>query len=147
MVDTAQGSRSSDESYYVDGLSIATDVVDTEEEKGDIFCTVYVNGKHLKHIFEWNGQHYFVLVDSYSGWFEIDLLRDMTSTTVITKLKQHFSVHGCPHLLLSDNGAQYTSQQFKDFASTWDFVHSTSSPEFQQSNGLAEKAVSSERSC
>ena len=69
-------------------------------------------------IFEWNGQHYLVLVDSYSGWFEIDLLRDMTSTTVITKLKRHFSVHGCPHLLRSDNGAQYTSQRFKDFAST-----------------------------
>ena len=33
VVDTAQGSSSSDESYYVDGLSIATDVVDTEERK------------------------------------------------------------------------------------------------------------------
>ena len=67
----------------------------------------------------------------------------MTSTTVITKLKWHFSVHGYPHLLLSDNGAQYMSQRFKNIASTWDFVHRTSSPEFQQSNGLAEKAVSS----
>lgn len=24
-------------------------------------------------LFEWNGQHYLVLVDSYSGWFEVDL--------------------------------------------------------------------------
>ena len=48
MVDTAQGSSSSDESYYVDGLSIATDVVDTEEEKEEIFCKVYVNAKPLK---------------------------------------------------------------------------------------------------
>lgn len=94
-------------------------------------------------MFEWNGQHYLVLVDSYSGWFEIDLLRDMTSATVITKLKRHFSVHGCPHRLLSDNAAQYTSQRFKDFASAWDFVHVTSSPEFPQSNGLAERAVRS----
>ena len=94
-------------------------------------------------IFAWNGQQYLVLVDSYSGWFEIDLLRDMTSTTVIKKLKRHFSVHGSPHLLLSDNGTPYTSQRFKDFASTWDFVHVTSSPEFPQANGLAEKAVSS----
>ncbi|KAJ8349022.1 hypothetical protein SKAU_G00276110 [Synaphobranchus kaupii] len=79
-------------------------------------------------IFEWNGQHYLVLVDSYSGWFEIDLLRNMTCTTVITKLKWHFSVHGSPHKLISDNGAQFTSQRFKEFASTWDFVHVTSSP-------------------
>ncbi|KAL7865172.1 hypothetical protein SRHO_G00104190 [Serrasalmus rhombeus] len=94
-------------------------------------------------IFEWHGKHYQVLVDSYSGWFEIDLLRDMTSSTVISKLKRHFSVHGTPHTLFSDNGRQYTSQHFKDFAKQWDFVHSTSSPEFPQSNGLAERAVRS----
>lgn len=50
-------------------------------------------------IFDWNGQHYLVLVNSYSGWFEIDQLRDMASTTVIRKLKRHFSVHGSPYLL------------------------------------------------
>src|SRR4029434_8689954 len=36
-------------------------------------------------IFEWNGQHYLVIVDSYSGWFEIDLLRDLTDNTVIDR--------------------------------------------------------------
>uniref|UniRef100_A0A8C5HEF5 Gypsy retrotransposon integrase-like protein 1 n=1 Tax=Gouania willdenowi TaxID=441366 RepID=A0A8C5HEF5_GOUWI len=94
-------------------------------------------------IFDWHGKHYHVLVDSYSGWFEIDLLRDITSAAVITKLKRHFSVHGTPHILLSDNARQYTSQQFKDFAKQWDFKHTTSSPEFPQSNGLAERAVRS----
>ncbi|KAL7837377.1 hypothetical protein SRHO_G00270880 [Serrasalmus rhombeus] len=64
----------------------------------------------------------------------------MTSSTVFSKLKRHFSVHGMPH---SDNARQYTSQHFKDFAKQWDFVHSTSSPEFPQSNGLVERAVRS----
>ena len=80
-------------------------------------------------IFEWNGQHYLVIVDSYSGWFEIDLLRDLTANTVITKLKRHFSVHGSPHKLISDNGTQFTSQRFTDFALAWDFSHVTSSPD------------------
>ena len=62
---------------------------------------------------------------------------------VISKLKRHFSVHGTPHTLLSDNATQYTSQHFKDFARQWDFTHVTSSPEFPQSNGLAERAVRS----
>lgn len=92
-------------------------------------------------IFEWNGQHYLVLVDSYSGWFEIDLLRDLSSSTVITKLKRHFSVHGSPHKVLSDNGTQFTSQRFQEFAAAWDFTHITSSPEYPQANGLAERAV------
>ncbi|RXN21973.1 Transposon Ty3-G Gag-Pol poly [Labeo rohita] len=94
-------------------------------------------------IFEWNGQHYLALVDSYSGWFEIDLLRDLSSSTVITKLKRHFSVHGSPHKVLSDNGTQFTSQRFKEFAAAWDFTHITSSPEYPQANGLAERAVQS----
>ena len=94
-------------------------------------------------ILDWHGKHYQVLVDSYSGWFEIDLLRNLTSSTVISKLKRHFSVHGTPHTLITDNAGQYTSQHFKDFAKQWDFTHTTSSPEFPQSNGLAERAVRS----
>nr|XP_061787661.1 uncharacterized protein K02A2.6-like [Nerophis lumbriciformis] len=94
-------------------------------------------------IFEWRGQHYQVLVDSYSGWFEIDLLQNITATAVISKLKRHFSVHGTPHTLLSDNARQYKCEQFRKFAEEWDFIHTTSSPEFPQSNGLAERAVRS----
>ncbi|KAK7907206.1 hypothetical protein WMY93_015818 [Mugilogobius chulae] len=94
-------------------------------------------------IFDWHNQQYLVLVDSFSGWFEIDLLRDLTSATVIGKLKRHFSVHGAPHTLITDNGRQFTSQRFKDFATQWDFTHVTSSPEYPQSNGLAERAVRS----
>ena len=94
-------------------------------------------------IFEWHGKRYQVLVDSYSGWFEIDRLRDVTSSTVITKLKRHFSVFGTPHTLISDNAGQCASRHFKDFAKQWDFVHITSGPEYPQSNGLAERAVRS----
>lgn len=85
-------------------------------------------------MFEWHGQQYQVLVDSYSVWYEIDLLRDTTSAAVITKLKRHFSVHGMPHTLISDNTRQYSSQRFKDFAEQWDFIHVTSSPKYPQSS-------------
>ncbi len=62
---------------------------------------------------------------------------------MIRKLKRHFSVHGTLHILISDNDRQDTSQQFRDFAKQWDFIHVTSSPKFLQSNGLAERAVHS----
>lgn len=75
--------------------------------------------------------------------FEIDLLRDLSSSTVITKLKRHFAVHGSPHKVFSDNGTQFSSQRFKEFAAAWDFTHTTSSPEYPQANGLAERAVRS----
>lgn len=94
-------------------------------------------------IFEWDNCHYLVLVDLYSGWFEIDKLENLTFASVINKLKHHFSVHGIPQKLYSDNGTQFTSQTFREFATHWEFVHVTSSPEFPQSNGLSEIAVRS----
>lgn len=92
-------------------------------------------------IFEWHNKQYLVIVDSHSGWHEIDLLRDLTSAMVVTKLKRHFLVHGAPHTLISDNWRQFTNQCFKTFVTQWDFKHVTSSPEFSQSNELTERAV------
>ena len=48
-------------------------------------------------ILKWRGKHYQVVVDSYSGWFKIDLLPNITTSAVISKLKRCFSVHGVPH--------------------------------------------------
>ncbi len=91
-------------------------------------------------LFDWHGKTHLVLLDSFSGWFELDYLSDMRSSTVIAKLKINFSVHGIPHTLMTDNATQFVC---KDFAHTWDFKHVRSSPHYPQSNGLAECAVRS----
>ncbi|CAB4039170.1 Transposon Ty3-G Gag-Pol poly, partial [Paramuricea clavata] len=56
-------------------------------------------------------------------------------------MKRHFAVHGVPELLMTDNGTQFVSEEFKLFAKDWSFKHVTSSPTYPQSNGLAENAV------
>lgn len=99
------------------------------------------HGPLTTDIFEWHGKQYLFFVDSYSGWFDIDLLSSSTTHGVVQKLVHHFSGHGAPCQILSDNGSQVTSQYFKDFAARWGFRHITSSPEYPQSNGLAERAV------
>lgn len=43
-------------------------------------------------VFEEQGKQ--VLLDSYSGWFEVDLLCTVLSTAVISKLKRHFQCMG-----------------------------------------------------
>jgi hypothetical protein len=92
-------------------------------------------------VFEWQSNYYLVVVDSYSGWYEVEQINDMTSRTIISKMKRMFATHGIPSKVISDNARYYTSQEFKNFSQSWDFSHITSSPTYPQSNGLAERAV------
>ena len=64
-----------------------------------------------------------------------------TSSAVINKMKAIFARHVIPEKVVSDNGPQFSEQEFARFASDWDFSHVPSSPTYPQSNGLAEKAV------
>ena len=97
-------------------------------------------------LFEFDSKVYIVLVDSYSGFFDFEVLKDTTSKSVIDFLKRQFSIHGSPSYVLSDNASYYISQEFQKFAQEWSFQHVTSSPNFPQSNGLAERGVRSAKS-
>ena len=92
-------------------------------------------------IFEFDKQHYMVLIDYHSRYLEILHLPDMTSKTIIARLLSCFARHGVPQLLVSDNGPQYVSSEFKTFSAKYEIRHVTSSPYFPQANGEAERAV------
>lgn len=92
-------------------------------------------------LFTCNNKNYIITVDYYSRYFELDELNSTTSIAIIKKLSAQFARHGVPEIVMSDNGPQFSSMEFAQFASTWDFRHVTSSPGYPQSNGLAEKSV------
>ena len=93
-------------------------------------------------LFAVEGKDYLCTVDYFSDFFEIDHLPHTKDANVIIKrLKHHFSAHGVPDLVFSDNGPPFNSQDFADFAAEYEFDHKTSSPEYPQSNGKAESAV------
>ena len=52
-----------------------------------------------------------------------------------------FDEHGIPERFLSDNGPQYASEEFKQFAIDYGFEHVTSSPIYARCNGFAERMV------
>ena len=92
-------------------------------------------------LFQFKNAMYLIVTDYYSRWIEIKKLKDQTSLAVIAVLKELFAQHGIPDLVVSDNGPQYSSEQFSKFAATYGFVHTTSSPHYPQANGEAERAV------
>ena len=92
-------------------------------------------------LFVFDGQNYLVIMDYYSRFPEILHLQDTTSNTVIGKIKSVYARWGIPFVLVTDNGPQFRSEQFKQFCENYGFTHITSSPMFPQSNGDAESAV------
>ena len=92
-------------------------------------------------LFHLKGEHYLIVVDYFSKYFEVCHLRDLMSETTVNKMKSIFSRHGIPETVISDNGPQYASEEFRAFAESWGFKHITSSPKYPQANGLAERTV------
>ena len=98
-------------------------------------------------LFEHDDRQYLVTVDYFSNFWEVDRMENSTkSRAVIQKLKQHFARHGIPDTVMSNNGPQFDSEEFRKCAKAWEFDHVTSSPGYAQSNGMVESAVKKAKS-
>ena len=92
-------------------------------------------------LFDCHGKSHIVVTDYFSNYPEVATLQTTSSKAVIAFLKTVFARHGVPCELVSDNGPQFASSEFADFAKEWGFQHTTSSPHYPRSNGLAESSV------
>jgi len=92
-------------------------------------------------LFHLKGNNYLVITDYYSNYPELALLSNMSTRCVITHAKSIFARHGIPQTVMSDNGPCFSSKEWRNFSVQYDFKHVTSSPEYTQSNGKAEKGV------
>ena len=92
-------------------------------------------------LFYWKGSTYLLIVDYYSRYIEIAKLNGQSSSEVIRHTKSIFARHGMPQEVVSNNGPAYSSLEYKQFATKYGFIHTTSSPGYPQSNGEAERAV------
>jgi hypothetical protein len=92
-------------------------------------------------LYEIAGVHYLLAVDYYSKWPCAVQLRGITSASVVQELKRFFVDFGFPEQLVSDNGKQFDSAEFRRFCNQYEIRLTTSSPEYPKSNGLAERTV------
>ena len=82
-------------------------------------------------LYELNSHSDLILVDYYSDF--IKELHDTRSEQIITRCKAHFAQYGIPDSLISDNGPQFSSEGFIQFAKDYQFKHCTSIPRRPQS--------------
>ena len=89
---------------------------------------------------------YVIVVDYQSKFFELSKIPDLENSAVIKATKEIFSRQGIPKIVFSDNGPEFASLEYKNFATEWDFSHVSSSPYFPQSNGQVERTIQTVKS-
>ena len=84
------------------------------------------------------GRQFLVLVDAHSKRADAIEMSSTTAAATIKKLSGLFATYG---QLVSDNGPQFTSDEFSSFLKSNGLKHITSAPYHPSSNGLAERFV------
>ena len=86
-----------------------------------------------------SGESLLVVVDYYSRFFEVVIMRSTTSQKMIEALTPIFVRYGYPFTLKSDNAAQFVSEEFEEFLSKNGIEHRKSPPLWPQANGEVER--------
>ena len=87
------------------------------------------------------GKNYLVIVDAHSKWPEVFEMTSTTTSKTIDVLRHLFSSYGLPNQLVSDNGPQFTSDEFQVFLKSNGIKHSRTAPYHPATNGAAERFV------
>lgn len=86
-------------------------------------------------IFAMKGNEYLLIADQFSKFPSTRHLHSTTSTAVVIQLKLLFEERDVPEIVYSDNGPQYTSDEFTSFSKKYNFKHITSSPDYPNPMG------------
>lgn len=92
-------------------------------------------------ILEFGNHSYLVVMDYFSHWLELILLKDKTCESVLNAVQDIFTRFGYPQFIIADN-LSFTSNRCLRFYIEKDITIKTCSPHYHQSNGMAGKAVS-----
>ena len=96
---------------------------------------------HIDFAGPFMGHMFLILIDAYSKWLDVRIMKNITSLATINELRDIFSTFGPPSMVVSDNGSQFTSYEFGLFMKRNGINHVTCAPFHPRSNGLAERAV------
>lgn len=96
------------------------------------------NWQRIDYAGPFQGYYFLVVIDAKSKWAEIEpCLTASTSSITIEILKDIFSRHGFPDVIVSDNATNFTSEEFKEFCKGAGIFQKFIAPGHLGTNGLA----------
>uniref|UniRef100_A0A1X7TCL9 Integrase catalytic domain-containing protein n=1 Tax=Amphimedon queenslandica TaxID=400682 RepID=A0A1X7TCL9_AMPQE len=84
---------------------------------------------------------FLVVVDAYSKWLDVHMTISTTTLATLDLLRRSFATLGLPEVVVSDNAANFTSEEFRSFMKRNGIKHVRTPPYHPASNGIAERAV------
>ena len=96
---------------------------------------------HVDYAGPFMGKMMLIVTDADSKWPEVTLMTSTAATRTITVLRDMFARYGIPEQVVSDNGLQFVSAEFKSFMVMNGVKHIQSAPYHSSTNGAAERLV------
>ena len=87
------------------------------------------------------GKMFLIVVDAHSKWPEVHIMSSTTAAKTIAVLREIFARYGLSQQLVSDNGPQFTAEEFTMFLRANGVKHIKCTPYHPASNGAAERMV------
>ena len=87
------------------------------------------------------GKTFLLVIDAYTKWLDVHVTTSTSTAVTVELLRKSFSTFGLPEVLVSDNAAGFTSEDFELFLKSNGVKHVRTPPYHPSSNGLVERAV------
>ncbi len=88
-----------------------------------------------------SGQYLLVVIDTYSKFPEVEIVKSTSVKACIPKLDRIFATHGIPRKIRTDNGPPFNGDEFKRYMEVLGIEWKTSTPLWPQANGNAESIM------
>ena len=85
-----------------------------------------------------NGEKLLSIIDLYSRFPLIEIMKTITAVKVIERLENLFSIYRYPEKLRYDNGPSFSSHEFKQYLRDVKITDKAITPEQPQSNAVVE---------
>ncbi|XP_011875229.1 PREDICTED: uncharacterized protein K02A2.6-like [Vollenhovia emeryi] len=91
---------------------------------------------------KFNDSMFLIAIDAHSKWpIVVNMKNDTTAKNLIKEIDSIFANKGYPDHIVSDNGTQFTSNEFASYLRKFRIKHTFSAPFYPATNGAAENFV------